>query len=104
MNIATPHPGWSALINEEMLVLQLRGDTSPYLEQSAHKATRNLLKLAREGLLVALREVVEKARQDEGPVKKENLRVKLDGVTGDVNLEVIPFRRSASSARFRSMP
>jgi two-component system, chemotaxis family, CheB/CheR fusion protein len=89
----------SALINEEMLVLQLRGDTSPYLEQSAHNATRNLLKLAREGLLVALREAVEKARQDEGPVKKENLRVKLDGVTGDVNLEVIPLRRSAPQER-----
>jgi two-component system CheB/CheR fusion protein len=52
----------SALINEEMLVLQLRGDTSPYLEQSAHNSTRNMLKLAREGLLVAMREAVEKAR------------------------------------------
>ena len=89
----------SALINEEMLVLQLRGDTSPYLEQSAHNATRNMLKLAREGLLVAMREAVEKARQDESPVKKENLRVKIDGVTGDVNLEVIPLRRSASQER-----
>ena len=89
----------SALINEEMIVLQLRGDTSPYLDQSPDKATRNLLKLAREGLLVGLREAVNKARQDESPVRKENLRVKFDGVTGDVNLEVIPLRRSASQER-----
>jgi two-component system CheB/CheR fusion protein len=89
----------SALINEEMIVLQLRGDTSPYLDQSPNQATRNLLKLAREGLLVAMREAVDKARQDESPVRKENLRVKFDGVTGDVNLEVIPLRRSASQER-----
>ena len=89
----------SALINEEMSALQLRGDTSPYLDQSPDKATRNLLKLASEGLLVALREAVDKARQDESPVRKENLRVKFDDVTGDVNLEVIPLRRSASQER-----
>ena len=54
----------SALINEEMLVLQLRGDTSPYLEQSAYNATRNMLKLAREGLLV---EMQEASRSDVPP-------------------------------------
>ncbi|HKQ92985.1 MAG TPA: CheR family methyltransferase [Blastocatellia bacterium] len=89
----------SALINEEMIVLQLRGDTSPYLEESPNKTTHNLLKLAREGLLIAMREAVDKARQDENPVRKENLRVKFDSVTGDVNLEVIPLRRSASHER-----
>jgi two-component system, chemotaxis family, CheB/CheR fusion protein len=89
----------SALVNEEMSVLQLRGDISPYLEQSPDKATRNLLKLAREELLIALREAVDKARQDESPVKKENLRVRFKGVTGGVNFEVIPLRRSASQGR-----
>jgi two-component system CheB/CheR fusion protein len=89
----------TALINEEMIVLQLRGDTSPYLDQLPNKATRNLLKLAREGLLVAMREAVDKARQNESPVKKENLRVKFDGMTGDVNLEVIPLRHPASQER-----
>jgi two-component system CheB/CheR fusion protein len=86
----------SALINEEMKVLQLRGDVGSYLAQSPNKSTRNLLKLAREGLLVALREAVDKASQDESPVRKENLRVEFDGGTGDVNFEVIPLRRSAS--------
>jgi two-component system, chemotaxis family, CheB/CheR fusion protein len=89
----------SALIDEEMRVLQLRGDTSPYLNQQPDRSIRNLLKLAREGLMVALRDAVDRARQDESPVRKENLRVKLDDVTGDVNLEVIPLRRSASQER-----
>jgi two-component system, chemotaxis family, CheB/CheR fusion protein len=90
----------SALIDEDMSLLQLRGDTSPYLDQSPDKTTRNLLKLAREGLVIALREAVDKARQDESPIRKENLRVKFDGMTGDVNLEVIPLRRSASQESY----
>src|SRR6266542_3893796 len=73
----------SVIISEEMNVLQLRGDVAPYLEQSPDRATRNLLKLAREGLLVALREAVDKARRDESPVRKENLRVKYDGATAE---------------------
>ncbi|HEU0173055.1 MAG TPA: chemotaxis protein CheB [Blastocatellia bacterium] len=89
----------SALIDEEMRVLQLRGDTTPFFEKPPNKATRNLLKLAREGMLVALREAVDKARQGEDPVRKENLRVKFDDETNDVNLEVIPLRRSASQER-----
>jgi two-component system, chemotaxis family, CheB/CheR fusion protein len=90
----------SAIISEEMNVLQLRGDVAPYLEQSPDKVTRNLLKLAREGMLVALREAVDKARQDESPVRKENLRVKYDGATCDVNLEVIPLKHSPSQERY----
>jgi two-component system, chemotaxis family, CheB/CheR fusion protein len=98
--IAARYAPASALINEEMNVLQLRGDTSPYIEQSPRKATRNLMKLAREGLLVALREAVDEAREDERPVRRENLRVKYDGATGDVNLEVIPLKHSPSQERY----
>jgi two-component system CheB/CheR fusion protein len=89
----------SALINEEMDVLQLRGDTAPYLDQSSDKATRNLLKQAREGLFIALREAVDEARKDGSPVRRENLRVKYDGATGDVNFEMIPLKHSPSRER-----
>jgi two-component system CheB/CheR fusion protein len=86
----------SALINENMDVLQLRGDTAPYLEQSHGKAARNLLKLAREDLIVALRAAVDEARKDDNPVRKENLRVRYNRVTSYVNLEVIPLKHPLS--------
>jgi two-component system CheB/CheR fusion protein len=98
--IATRYAPASALINEEMNVLQLRGDIAPYIEQSPRKATRNLMKLARDGLLVALREAVDEAREDERPVRRENLRVKYEGATSDVNLEVIPLKHSPSQGRY----
>jgi PAS domain S-box-containing protein len=86
----------SALINEELIILQLRGDTSPYLEQSHGKATGNLMKLAREDLLVALRAAVDEARKDGSPVRKQNLRVRHNDVTSSVNLEVIPIKHPLS--------
>ena len=89
----------SALINEDLNVLQLRGDTAPYLERPHGKATRNLLKLARKDLLVALRDAVDEARKDESPVRKEKLRVRYDGVTGAVNLEAIPLKHLPSHER-----
>jgi two-component system CheB/CheR fusion protein len=88
-----------ALIDEKMNILQLRGDASPYLDQPPGEATRNLLKLAREGLPVALRRAVNKARKDESPVRKEHLSVKYGAVPGDVNLEVIPLRHPSSQER-----
>jgi two-component system CheB/CheR fusion protein len=89
----------SALINEEMIVLQLRGDTAPYLEQSYGRAPGNLLKLAREGLLVALRAAVKKARKAKTPVRKANLQVIHNGETISVNLEVIPLKHPTSRER-----
>ncbi|HEX5085954.1 MAG TPA: CheR family methyltransferase [Blastocatellia bacterium] len=86
----------SALIDEKMNILQLQGDTSPYLDQSHGKRTRNLLKLAHEGLPVALRQAVNKARKAVSPVRKENQHVTYGAVTGDVNLEVIPIMRPPS--------
>jgi len=90
----------SALINEELNVLQLRGDTAPYLERPHAQAAGNLLKLAREDLVLPLRAAVDKARKDGSPVRKENLRVRYDGVTGAVNFEVIPLRQSPSQERY----
>jgi two-component system CheB/CheR fusion protein len=89
----------SALINDEMNILQLHGDTTPYLEQSHGRATGNLLKLAHVDLLVALRAVVAEARKDESPVRKENLPVRYNEVTNKVNLEVIPIKHLPSPER-----
>jgi two-component system, chemotaxis family, CheB/CheR fusion protein len=39
-------------VNKAMEVVQIRGRTTPYLEQSSGKPTLNVLKLARNGLAV----------------------------------------------------
>src|SRR6185369_8596949 len=90
----------SVLINESFEILQFRGRTSAYLEPPSGRATLNLLKMAREGLLIPLRAALAKARKNDEVVRKEDLRVKIEGSLQDVNLEVIPIKHGAPQERY----
>jgi two-component system CheB/CheR fusion protein len=89
-------PG-SVLVSDELEIVQFRGRTAPYLEPPSGKASLNLLKMAREGLLNGLRTAINKARKDNDVVRREGLAVKYDGRYLSVNLEVIPIKRRGSA-------
>src|SRR6059036_3210412 len=78
------------LVNEAAKILQFRGHTSPYLEPAPGQASLNLLKMAREGLLMELRVAIDKARKQNAPVRREKVSIKQDGALTQVTLEVIP--------------
>ena len=78
------------LINDAMDILQFRGRTSPYLEPAPGQASLNILKMAREGLLMELRQAIARVRRTRAPVRREGLRVKQEKTFAEVNLEVIP--------------
>ena len=67
------------LINDELEILQFRGHTGDYLEAPPGEATHNLLKMAREGLLLDLHAAMYEARKKNATVTKEGLRVKANG-------------------------
>ena len=90
----------SVLINADLEITQFRGETSPYLAPSPGKASFNLLKMLREGLLVGVRGAVHKAKRDEAPAREEGLRVKSNGGYRKVNVQVIPFRGNSGTAQF----
>ncbi|MEK6321780.1 MAG: chemotaxis protein CheB [Acidobacteriota bacterium] len=87
------------LINAELDVLQFRGSTGAYLEAPSGKATLNLLKMAREGLMMPLRAAIQKAKKDDATIRKEGVRVNYDGASCQVNLEVIPIKGLAANER-----
>lgn len=80
------------LINSDLEILQFRGETGAYLTPAPGKASLNLLKMAREGLLVALRGAIHKAKREEVPVREEGLSVKTNGSYRDTDIEVIPIK------------
>ncbi len=84
------------LINADMEILQFRGDTGVYLAPAPGKASLNLFKMAREGLLVALRGAVAKASNEENAVRAEGLRVKSNGGYREVHVEVVPVNVGSS--------
>ena len=87
----------SVLVNADLEVLQFRGDTGRFLAPAPGKATLNLLKMLREGLMVAVRGAIHKAKKDESLVREEGLRVRGNGGFADVNVEVVPILRGKAA-------
>jgi two-component system CheB/CheR fusion protein len=78
------------VVNAAMEIVQIRGRTGPYLEASPGAASLNLFKMAREGLVSALRQALHTASTSDEPVRAEHLRVRTNGETQEVSLEVVP--------------
>jgi two-component system CheB/CheR fusion protein len=78
------------LVDSQLHILQFRGDTSNYLKPPTGKASLNLLKMAREGLMLPLRAAIKEAKSASKIVRKEDVRVSDNGGTRMVNLEVVP--------------
>jgi two-component system, chemotaxis family, CheB/CheR fusion protein len=78
------------VINADGEILHFRGRTGSFLEASPGAANLNLFNMAREGLLFGLREAVGKVRKTSTRVRHEGLRVKSNGQTREVAIEVVP--------------
>jgi two-component system CheB/CheR fusion protein len=88
------------LVTPDHEVIQFRGDTGRYLAPAPGKASLNVLKMAREGLLVSLRAALQRARKEDAPIREEDVRVRSNGNYHDIALTVIPVRRNNSKERF----
>ncbi len=82
----------SVLINDELQILQFRGPTGAYLEPPSGKASFDVLKMAREGLMLPLRAAIQQARDQNESACAENVRVSRDGETRQIRVEVIPLK------------
>jgi two-component system CheB/CheR fusion protein len=91
----------SAVLNDELQIVQFRGDTGPYLAPAPGRATLDLLKMLREGLMVGVRSAIQKARKENIAVRTKDLRVRSNGGWRNVDVEIIPLKsRSAGGAAF----
>ena len=80
------------LVNADLQVLQFRGSTGAFLEPPVGKASFNVLKMAREGLMLPLRAAINDAKKGNKTTRRDNVRVKQNGETRAVNLEIIPLK------------
>src|SRR5205823_5089960 len=81
-------------------VIQFRGRTGAFLEPAQGTASLNILKMARNGLLVELKSALAKARRTNERVRSENVSVRNDAGALSTNLEVVPLKDDGSGARF----
>ena len=89
----------AVVVNDDLEILQSRGRTNRYLELPTGRASLNLLKMARSGLLYELRALIEKARKNSIPVSKEGIAIEDGDERVVMRLEIIPFRTPARDQR-----
>jgi signal transduction histidine kinase/CheY-like chemotaxis protein len=81
------------IVDEHMDVVQIGGAVAPYLEIATGKADLNLLKMTRAtGLATELHTALEKAKEENVPVRKDRLSVTRANKSREVNVEVIPLQ------------
>jgi len=92
--LLTKYSPVAVVINDDMEVLESRGHVGLYLELAPGRASFNVLKMAREGLLFDLQSAINEAKKEkEGvPVRKENVQIERNGEVKDVNLEITAFK------------
>jgi two-component system CheB/CheR fusion protein len=78
------------IVNEELRIVQFRGQTGRFLEPAPGDASLNLLKMCREGLLHGLRTALQTAKKKDAPARREGLRVKTNNDFVNLAVEVIP--------------
>jgi two-component system CheB/CheR fusion protein len=78
------------VVNASMDILQFRGRTGPFLENTPGEASLNLLKMARQGLAVELRPLIAKATKQKRHAEKTGVQIRCDGRTLTVNVKVLP--------------
>ena len=100
--LLTQYAPATVFVNEEMEIIHTRGNVDRYLKLAAGRASLSLMKMAREGLLIELRNAISRAKKENAVVGKRNLHIKNgdgngtgEGVPAStanrlVNFDVIP--------------
>jgi two-component system CheB/CheR fusion protein len=89
----------AVIVDEKDDIVEFRGETEPYLEHAGGRASLNLFKMARKGLLAEIRRTVLEARKKDAPVRKEGLSLRHRGQVRRLDLEVVPLRGSPEKGR-----
>ncbi len=80
----------SVLVDENFDILQFRGHTSRYLEAPSGEPTTNVLKMAREGLFLDLRNALSESKKDQRIVRRRGIRLRDGAPPDEIAIEVVP--------------
>jgi two-component system CheB/CheR fusion protein len=87
----------AVVINQDLDIVQFRGRTGAFLEAATGRASFNLIKMAKEGLLPGLRAAIQEAKTNHAPARREGIRVKHNGGFLDAAVEVVPITKAPHS-------
>lgn len=80
------------VIDNDHQILHFRGHTGPYLEPAPGEASLDLMKMAREGLMLELRTLIHEVRKTKVPARKPGVSLRYNGRELQINVEVLPLK------------
>jgi two-component system, chemotaxis family, CheB/CheR fusion protein len=108
--LLTEYAPATVFVNEEMEIIHTRGNVNRYLKLSPGRPSLSVLKMAREGLVVELRNAIGRAKKENIVVGKRNLQVRNENGDGEgptqadsariVNFDVIPVTRGSEKEMY----
>ena len=90
----------SVVVDDQMQILQMRGDLNPYLELIPGTTELNLLLMVRESLATTLRTALYQAQAENTIVRQEQIQLEAGEQPQWLNLEVMPFRPTTTNALY----
>jgi two-component system CheB/CheR fusion protein len=84
----------TVFINEDLEIIHTRGSVNRYLKLAPGRASLSILKMAREGLLLDLRNAINKAKKENVTVRKQNIHIKNEngnGLSHSASTRVVDF-------------
>jgi two-component system CheB/CheR fusion protein len=81
------------VLDRDLRVVRAHGDTAPFLQLPRGEPRLDVIRMAREGLAPALRSALHEARTAKVGVRREGVRLHINGRRETVNLDVTPLGR-----------
>ena len=82
----------AVLVDEHLEIKQFRGQTGPYFEPAPGEPSFNLLRMAREDLMVDLNSVMKEVKKTHVTTEKPGVRINYNGRSHVVDIEVTPLK------------
>jgi two-component system CheB/CheR fusion protein len=88
------------LVNQSLQIVEVRGHVGPYLEPPSGPPTNDLIRMSKEGLRYALREVMDRALQNGAPIEKKGICMRNSDHELSVDIEATPLPGEPGAERF----
>src|SRR5271157_4804846 len=87
------------LVNDDFDILQFRGQTGDYLAPPPGEPSHNLLKMAREGLMLPVHDSLNECRQGNAPARRSRVQIRGGGAIRETDILVLPVKLPDSHER-----
>lgn len=89
-DVILSHSPNGVIVNEQLEIVQFRGETGDWLESAPGKPSLSILKMAKRGLALELRSILNKVKSSNRPVSSKEILLKTKGWENHVTIDVFP--------------